>query len=75
MKRLSTRWLHRQIAAASGEPLRVVRRLGFQLLSTPSADDRSSGWNAGDDRPPLVVDWDEADGRFRVGAQRLPRVA
>jgi hypothetical protein len=55
--------LHRAVARATGESIRTIHRIGFSLL----ADD-------GEDREPLVVDWDALDAeRYSVFPQRSPQ--
>jgi hypothetical protein len=46
--------LYRAVARATGEPVDMLRRLGFWLLDGDYSDDPSSE----PDRDTLVIDWD-----------------
>lgn len=50
------RQLDRDVARATGESLREIRRRGFSLASSESGLDLEP-----DDAPPQTVDWDELD--------------
>lgn len=52
--------LERAVARATGEPLREIRRRGFNLLDLSEAADSESP-----ERPPLVADWDVIDAKRR----------
>lgn len=53
--------LDRQVAHATGESIRHIRRQGFSLLEVHS----QSVVPELDARPPLWVDWDELDAQKR----------
>ena len=55
--------LDRAVARATGEDARTIRQLGFGL-----ADPEVVQYDPdGDDRPPLILDWDEVENVFSEG--------
>ena len=49
--------INRAVSQVTGESIREIRHLGFQIADSPPCDRDSEA----DDQPPQIVDWDELD--------------